>query len=269
VKDNLEFKSAQRVLVTGNTLENSWPSGQRGFSVVLTPRTSQSGNIAVVDDITIESNILTGVAEGINTLEYDDLCGAQFGTPNCTNPGEERRVWINNNLLLLSPNLDTYQHSGIQINVSLTDFIFQHNTMLMSDLSTLWNSIYFDANQTGCPPLTGFTQNLWILDNSMTRQPAGDCYSPSTSGIPMLTTNMSQPLSPSLAQRFYGNVMSAPNGDKVQSWPGSSNYVTTTPFTYANQTNGDYELIVPDWITSTDGNVSGIDWSALQQAMNP
>ncbi len=70
-----------------------------------------------------------------------------------------------------------------------------------------------------------------------------------------------------LAQRFYGNVMFVPSGDTIQSWPGSSNDSTTTPFTYQNPANGDYQLVVPDWLTTTDGNVSGMDWNALQQEL--
>ncbi len=105
-KNNLEFKSAQRAIVTGNTFENTWVSGQTGSSVLFTIRTSQSGNIAVVDDIELASNILTNVDRGFATLEQDDQCGASHGYPNCTNPGESRRVWVHNNLILLSPNRD-------------------------------------------------------------------------------------------------------------------------------------------------------------------
>ena len=146
---------------------------------------------------------------------------------NCTNPGEERRLWINNNLALLSPALDTYQHAGLQVNVGLKDFVFQHNTVLMSDLSTIWDSIYFDATQNGCPSQIS-TQSGWILDKALTRQPAGDCYSPSSSGIPMHTADMGQPATPPLAQRYYGNVTSAPSGDLVQTWPGHFQLGDTT-----------------------------------------
>ncbi len=41
VKNHLEFKSAQRVIVDSNTFENVWVSGQMGYSVLLTVRTSQ------------------------------------------------------------------------------------------------------------------------------------------------------------------------------------------------------------------------------------
>ncbi|HVP50189.1 MAG TPA: hypothetical protein VMT56_03100 [Candidatus Bathyarchaeia archaeon] len=267
-KNNLEFKSVQRVLVSGNTLENTWVAGQNGYSVLLTPRTSQSGNIAVVDDVIFDSNILTHVTGGINTSESDYDCGPTQGYPKCTNPGEQRRVWINNNLILLSPALDTYQHVGLQVGTGMADFVFQHNTELMNDYSTLWSSIFFGGGNNGCPPQTS-TQNFWVLDNALTRQPNGDCFNPSSSGIPMLSHLMALPASPTIADRFYGNAMAAPGSDTVQTWPGSSNLATKSPFVYADPANGNYELLSPSWTNTTDGAIPGINWNTLQLAMNP
>ena len=68
VKNSFELKSAQRVLFENNTIENCWMAGQAGFAVVLTVRTSQSGDIAVVNDITITNNILKNVTAGFNSL---------------------------------------------------------------------------------------------------------------------------------------------------------------------------------------------------------
>ena len=86
VKNLLEFKSARRVVVSGNVFENNWLAAQSGFAIVLTVRTSDSGNIAVVDDITIENNLLTNVASGFNSGSRDDLCKLTRA-PLCNNPG--------------------------------------------------------------------------------------------------------------------------------------------------------------------------------------
>src|SRR5271169_742611 len=61
VKNAFEIKSGQRVLFDGNTIENVWRAGQNGFAIVLTVRSSQSGDIAVVNDITVTNNILKNV----------------------------------------------------------------------------------------------------------------------------------------------------------------------------------------------------------------
>jgi len=277
-KNNLEFKSAQRAIVTGNVFQNTWVSGQVGGSLALTVRTTQSGNIAVVDDILVQNNEFTNVDAAVGTLEQDDQCSAQDGYPDCTNPGESKRNWVDNNLMLLSPNPDTYQHVGLKLDggnttdIGETDLIFQHNTVLMSDLSTLWSSAYYELPQMswGCTPPEGYssTHNVWVLDNAMTRQPNGDCGLVTIyGGITGLGYYMGDPAP--LAPRFYGNAMFVPSGDQQQTWPGTSNDATTTPFTYVDPGEGDYQLLIPDWTDTTDGKISGIDWSELQQAMNP
>src|SRR5271157_4089596 len=273
VKDNVEFKSGQRAVITGNVLQNNWISAQQGYSLVLTVRSGQSGNEAVVDDILFQSNILTNVTSGINTLEADDGCGPP-SYPYCTNPGELKRVYIDNNLMLLDPSLDTTEHIGMVFSAGgvdganqpfpgLTDVIVQHNTMLMSDNSPPFASWYFvvQANDT-CPPAEpSQTHNVWVLDNALNQQVSGDCGLLGTYGLGYY---MSDPAP--LIPRFYGNVMWAPNNN-VAPWPGTSNDATTTPFTYVNPGIGNYQLLIPDWLNTTDGKVSGIDYNQLQQAM--
>ena len=61
-KNAFELKSAQRVLFDGNLIENVWAGGQTGFAILLTPRTAQSGDFAVVNDITITNNTLINVS---------------------------------------------------------------------------------------------------------------------------------------------------------------------------------------------------------------
>jgi len=64
VKNNLELKSAVRVLFEGNLLENSWGGfSQTGFSILLTPK-SQSNKCPVcrVNDITVRYNRVRNVA---------------------------------------------------------------------------------------------------------------------------------------------------------------------------------------------------------------
>src|ERR1022692_3607759 len=142
-KNSLEFKSGQRVLITGNVMENTWLSSQIGYSVDFTASTAQSGNISVTDDIEFASNILKNVDRGITTLEQDYNCGSPT-YPLCTNQGEVKRVWVHNNLILLSSNLDLGygKHAWLAVDggahtatlgptAGLTDFIFQHNTAMM------------------------------------------------------------------------------------------------------------------------------------------
>jgi hypothetical protein len=262
-KNNLEFKSARRVLVTGNTLENAWKSGQEGYSVVLTVRSSQSGNIAVVDDITIKSNILKNVVSGFNTLEHDDACGAQYGYPNCTNPGEEKRWKIDDNLVLFAnPNgLGGTRNWGVAVSPNQTDVVFQHNTLIPYPGTSCDGSIYFESDQSWpWPPPQSYTHNVWLLDNVFCTQPTGDWGG---LGAAALNYYMGDPAP--LAPRFYGNVMYVPSSQKLGAWP-LHNYATMVPFTYDAPTIGNYQLLTPYWTDTTDGQVSGISWSILQAA---
>ncbi len=261
VKNNLEIKSARRVLASGNIMENTWLSAQTGSSVLFTIRTSQSGNIAVVDDITFQNNLLTNVDAGFNTLEKDDQCGASYGYPNCTNPGEARRIQIYDNLVLLRPVADGAHHMGIALAANLIDVVFQHNTVLMSDGSSCFESLYFNSQQSWpWPPTLSYTHNVWVLDNALCRQPTGDWGGQGTTG---LTYYMGDPAP--LAPRFLGNVMFVPSGDRLQSFP-VHNYATMVSLTYVSPQNTDYQLLSPQWTDTSDGKLAGINWTALQTA---
>lgn len=73
IKNILELKNAQRVLVEGNLLEYNWAQSQDGFSVLFTVR-NQDGDApwSVVQDVTFTDNVIRHVANGINVLGYDN-----------------------------------------------------------------------------------------------------------------------------------------------------------------------------------------------------
>jgi hypothetical protein len=73
VKNLLEFKNAQRILVRGNVLEYSWAEAQVGVAILLTPR-NQDGqcNWCTVQDVTIEYNLIRHAGNGIEIASSDD-----------------------------------------------------------------------------------------------------------------------------------------------------------------------------------------------------
>ena len=261
VKNILEFKSGQRVIVSGNILENSWVSGQTGYGLDVTAGSAQAGNIAVTDDIEAVGNILQNVDQGISTLEQDYNCG-DSDYPLCTNQGEVKRIWVHNNLILLSSNLDIAYGNHMWLAVDggalvaalgptagLTDFIFQHNTAMMIDGSDgPMRSYVFNLESGGsCTPSTSPTHNLWFLDNAIARQPDGAC---GTEGITGLNYYMGDP-SP-LAPRYLGNLMFAPSGDSIQTWPPRNDVATSWTFDSNNV------LLTPNWSAYTsDGTQAG------------
>jgi hypothetical protein len=71
VKNLFELKNAQRVLLEGNVLENTWGGfSQNGYAIVLTPRNQVIGNSNVcpacqVTDVVIRNNIVSHAGGGI------------------------------------------------------------------------------------------------------------------------------------------------------------------------------------------------------------
>jgi hypothetical protein len=248
-KDNLEFKSAQRVLVDSNILENTWVSGQTGYSVLFTVRTNSSGNIAVVNDITFSNNILKNVNLGFAVASYDDSCLP----PACTNVGESLRVKIYNNLILFRnpSSIGGTNNFGVLIGQGVTDFVLQHNTFVPAPGTNCYESAFFNTS-----PGKTTSLNVWILDNAFCAQPTGNGGELGTSG---LTFYMGNPAP--LAPRFFGNVMYVPTGSPA-TYP-AANYATTVPFTYVSPSTGDYQLLVPNWTDTSDGKIAGVNNAAL------
>ena len=91
VKNLLEFKIAQRVLITGNILENNWVDAQAGFAFLITPRTEYgTAPWVYVQDITFTYNVLRHTASAVN------ISGLDSGDPQRVVRG--KRILIQNDL---------------------------------------------------------------------------------------------------------------------------------------------------------------------------
>ncbi|HEV3469529.1 MAG TPA: discoidin domain-containing protein [Pyrinomonadaceae bacterium] len=65
VKNLLEFKSARRIRVEGNVMENSWAHAQTGWAFIINAG-GDSGSTNVVEDLEFVNNIIRNVANGLN-----------------------------------------------------------------------------------------------------------------------------------------------------------------------------------------------------------
>ena len=124
VKNLLELKNSQRVLIEGNVFENNWSDAQDGFALVF-KSVNQDGTApwSVTLDVTFINNIVRNSDGGINLLGLDT-----------GQPGDlMRRVLIRNNLW---ENLDGQRFGGIPgrfLQLSNTpDVTVDHNTVLHS-----------------------------------------------------------------------------------------------------------------------------------------
>ena len=83
VKNLLELKNADTVLIANNTFQNNWVQSQAGTAILLTPRGAQSGGSWVtVSNVTISHNTLNGTAQGIEILGSDDMSPGSKVTTN-------------------------------------------------------------------------------------------------------------------------------------------------------------------------------------------
>jgi hypothetical protein len=90
VKNLLELKSAQRVVIDGNLFENIWHANQKGYAVQFTVRNQDGGAPwTVIRDVTFTNNIIRNATAGINILGSDDLQTSQL----------TERITIRNNLV--------------------------------------------------------------------------------------------------------------------------------------------------------------------------
>lgn len=142
VKNSLELKNARRVRIEGNLIEHCWLDAQQGYAVLFTPRPSDSGSAAAVEDVQFVNNVVRHVAAALHVSGQDDLY--------TSNPRERRlhKIRIANNLFDDVSN-EAWGGDGCFLKiVSGTDAVkVEHNTVL----SRGWALVKLDGD-----PSTGF-----------------------------------------------------------------------------------------------------------------
>jgi len=144
VKNLLELKNAQNVIIDSNILENNWAAEQSGYAVVFTPR-NQDGTApwTVVQQVSFTNNIVRHAASGVNILGNDTDQTSQL-----TN-----NILIRNNLFYdVSSN---YGGDGRFLLISGgTSVTIDHNTVIQDGATAVY---------AYGPPVTGLTLTNNIL----------------------------------------------------------------------------------------------------------
>ena len=152
MKNLLELKNAQRVVIDGNLLDYNWLSAQAGYAVVFTPRNQYGGAPwTVVRDVQFTNNIVRHVASGINIL----------GTDNLNPTLETTNILVRNNVF---DDVNSVKWGGAGLVVLVnggSQIKIDHNTIIQNGTS----AVYADTN-----PTTGFvlTNNImqdfsWVI----------------------------------------------------------------------------------------------------------
>ena len=125
VKNLFELKNARKVIVDGNIFENNWTDAQAGRAIVFTPRPSDSGTWAVVEDVQFTNNIVRNVGSGMLILGADE--------PPAPTETRLRRVRVANNLFE-NINGPRFGSNGFFLTVinKTEDVTIEHNTAIQT-----------------------------------------------------------------------------------------------------------------------------------------
>ncbi|HUK32920.1 MAG TPA: hypothetical protein VLV86_03355, partial [Vicinamibacterales bacterium] len=148
VKNLLEFKNAQRVVVDGNVLENNWQAGQSGYAVLFTPR-NQDGTApwSVVQQIQFTNNVVRHVAAAIDILGNDNLAPSQ----------QTNGITIRNNLFEDVSSAEYGGNGWFVLILGTPNVTVDHNTVFADGTS----AVYADGS-----PSPGFVFTNNIVENN-------------------------------------------------------------------------------------------------------
>jgi hypothetical protein len=270
VKNFFELKNAQRVLLDGNVMENTWGGfSQVGFAILVTPK-NQAGNdgsnlcpICQVTDVTIRNSSISHVGAGlqignalsdnsgvalegqrysIHDIVIDDIDGAKYNGPGefaqiSVSPGAPllKNVAINHVTAFPSHTLfiigDMVAASG-----RMKNFVFT-NSIVNAGAAPVWS--------TGGGP-----QNCAFQDDPFTTFTA--CFADST---------------------FAANAIISAGSYTAAKWPASNFFPASAEavefVNYNGGNGGNYQLLPssPYKGKATDGKDLGADVDAIQSAI--
>ncbi|HWF86750.1 MAG TPA: carbohydrate-binding protein [Vicinamibacterales bacterium] len=254
VKNLIELKNAQNVLIEGNTIENNWAAGQQGYSIVLTPRNQDNtAPWSVVKNVTIQNNVVRHVAAVFNILGYDNISPSQ----------QTQNIQVLNNLMYdVSSSYGTTNNPGnglfAVIGAGPKDIVFNHNTVDADGHQTI--SFY----QGTVPAGATWTISGFVLKNNLLRDNkygifSGGSYTSGTSTLNAYTPG------------YYMQANSIGGADP-KLYPGGNDYPTLTQWLadFVSVSAANYQLVSSSLSNNaaTDGKDIGVDFSLLNSAMS-
>ena len=235
VKNLLELKNVQRIVVDGNLFENVWPAAQAGFALQFTVRNDDgTAPWSIVQDVTFTHNVVRHVGGGVNISGFDD------NAPSL----QAQRLLVQDNVF---EDVGTVAADArlFQILDDAADVTIDHNTTFH-----VGPTISADA----APAATGFT-----FTNNIAPESEGVVGSGTAVGLDTLTTFF-----PGFAYRR--NVQ--PGGDPAIYPPDNFFPPTLGDVGFVDLAGGDYTLSSLSAFKNagTDGKDIGADIAAVTAA---
>lgn len=271
VKNHLELKNAQRVLVEGNIMENTWGGfSQSGYSILLTPKNQHMNDtnvcpICQVTDVTIRFSTLSHAAGGLQiatgisgdgTTGGMALAGARFSIHDITIDDIRAQYFKGNGTLFQVSNSWT---ANVLNNVAIN-----HITGFTDTKGHLLSV----GNQISNPTMWGFvfTNNVVLAGAYPVWSTGGGDTNCAASDIPVtvLQTCFS-------SYTFSSNaIIAATSSFSASRWPASNYFVADPSAIFVDYSGGDYRLSSTSMqsAATTDGRMIGADIDALKTAIS-
>jgi hypothetical protein len=247
VKNLVELKSARRVVIEGNLIDQCWSAAQPGYAVLFTVRNSSGkAPFSTIEQVVFRNNLVRNVAAGVNILGIDDL------QPS----GQANDILISNNLFL---NVNHRQWGGngtfLQVGNSPSNVRVDHNTVVQTgNVVTAYGGSAKAPKQI---PEFQFTNNIashnayGIFGNSTgVGKAAIDKYFPDA--------------------KIVANVLA---GGQASRYPAGNFFPSAAQMLldFVNAQAGDYRLNdrSPYRRAATDGTAIGVNVDQMRRAMNP
>jgi hypothetical protein len=274
VKNHLELKNAQRVLIEANIFENNWGGfSQNGFSILLTPKNqyNYSSKASVcsacqVTDVTVRYATISHVGAGLQivTALSDGgtaaLAGARYSIHDITIDDINSQTYNGGGGLMQVAN-------GWPTNV-LNNVAVNHITAFPDPRAHLLTV----GNQNSNPKMAAFsfTNSIVVVPGLPVWNTGGGQTSCAYQNVPLLT----------LAACFNGygfnhNALIGTSGNyPTSSWPTGNFFPASTAavqfVNYNNGNGGDYRLQAssPYKNAGSDGKDLGADINAIQSAIS-
>jgi hypothetical protein len=238
VKNTLELKNAQDVIIEGNVFDNVWVADHTGYPIVFTPR-NQGGHApwVVVQRITFQYNLIRHAAGGVNILGTDDVAPSQR-TNNIT---VRHNVFDDLTAATWGSGARPFMIGDGPDAVTL-----DHNTVISTDTSLVW---MYGGSPTSPIPVTRGT----ITNNSAAHNTYGIIGSSAATGLTAINTYLPSGI-------VTRNVLA---GGSASKYPASNYFPTVAAWQagFVDFAAGDYRLNAssPYRNAATDGSDVGAD----------
>jgi hypothetical protein len=236
VKNLLEFKAARRVLVTGNTFENSPAKSQSGFALLITPMNGGKAPWTVTSDIAIVDNRFINVGSGFSVSGRDTYAPSLM----------TERILVRDNIVGVT-GLNGADGRAFQFVGGGSDYTVDHNTII-NTASAPASPNSDVAMAESAPKINNFV----FTNNLSTRTSYGFFGSGTGEGTQALNANFSN-------WTFSRNVLvSRPAGY----YPAGNFFpADVTAVRFVNYAGGNYVLAAtsPYMHAATDGMAIGAD----------